>query len=91
MSQVNGKYCDPSYSIRSLPANAADSAYCLMLGNNAMHAAMAGKTDMILGLHDDSLIHLPISMIGGGKSIDPDGWQWQTVLQATHHPASMTN
>jgi 6-phosphofructokinase 1 len=90
-SEVNVKYFDPSYSIRSKAANAADSAYCLMLGNNAVHAAMAGKTDMILGLHSDSLIHLPISMIGRGKKIDPDGWQWQAVLQATHQPASMKN
>jgi 6-phosphofructokinase 1 len=89
--EVNVKYFDPSYSIRSRPANAADSAYCLMLGNNAVHAAMAGKTDMILGLHKDSLIHLPISMIGRGKKIDPDGWQWQAVLQSTHQPAEMTN
>lgn len=90
-TEVNVKYFDPSYSIRSRPANAADSAYCLMLGNNAVHAAMAGKTNMILGLHNDSLIHLPISIIGRGKKIDPDGWQWQAVLQATHQPACMTN
>ena len=46
---------------------------------------------MILGLHNDALIHLPISMIGRGKRIDPEGWQWQAVLQATHQPANMTN
>ncbi len=90
-TEVNVKYFDPSYSIRSRPANAADSAYCLTLGNNAVHAAMAGKTDMILGLHNDALIHLPISMIGRGKHIDPDGWVWQAVLQATHQPSDMLN
>src|SRR5690606_23837528 len=31
------KYIDPSYIIRSLPANAYDSAYCLLLGFNAVH------------------------------------------------------
>jgi len=89
--EVNIKYFDPSYNIRSRRANANDSMYCLRLGNNAVHAAMAGCTNMIVGLHQDRLVHLPISMIGARKTIDPQGWFWQTVLQATHQPARMTN
>jgi len=89
--EVNMKYFDPSYNIRSRHANANDSMYCLRLGNNAVHAAMAGKTNMIVGLHHDRLVHLPIPMIGARKTIDPQGWFWQTVLQATHQPASMVN
>jgi 6-phosphofructokinase 1 len=90
-TEVNVKYFDPSYNIRSRRANANDSMYCLRLGNNAVHAAMAGKTNMIVGLHLDRLVHLPISMIGARKMIDPQSWFWQTILQATHQPADMTN
>jgi 6-phosphofructokinase 1 len=89
--EVNVKYFDPSYNIRSRSANANDSMYCLRLGSNAVHAAMAGKTNMIVGLHHDRLVHLPISMIGARKTIDPQSWFWQTVLQATHQPANMMN
>ena len=89
--EVNIKYFDPSYSIRSRRADANDSMYCLRLGNNAVHAAMAGKTNMIVGLHHDRLIHLPIELIGERKNIDPQSWFWQTVLQATHQPATMVN
>ncbi len=89
--EINVKYFDPSYNIRSRRANANDSMYCLRLGNNAVHAAMAGKTNMIVGLHHDRLVHLPIPMIGKRKTIDPQSWFWQTVLQATHQPASMVN
>ncbi len=89
--EVNVKYFDPSYNIRSRRANANDSMYCLRLGNNAVHAAMAGCTNMIVGLHHDRLVHLPISMIGERKNIDPKGWFWQTVLQATHQPAQLIN
>lgn len=89
--EVNVKYFDPSYHIRSRRANANDSMYCLRLGSNAVHAAMAGKTNLIVGLHHDRLIHLPISMIGERKMIDPQSWFWQTVLQASHQPANMRN
>jgi len=90
-TEINVKYFDPSYSIRSTPANANDSEYCLLLGNNAMHAAMAGKTNMIVGLHNHRLVHLPIPMIGERKLVEPDRWVWQTVLQATRQPVNMKN
>jgi 6-phosphofructokinase 1 len=89
--EVNIKYFDPSYNIRSRRANANDSMYCLRLGNNAVHAAMAGCTNMIVGLHHDRLVHMPISMVGDRKTIDPKSWFWQTVIQATHQPAKMMN
>ena len=90
-TEINVKYFDPSYAIRSTPANANDSEYCLLLGNNALHAGMAGKTNMIVGLHNHRLVHLPIPMIGARKLVDPDRWTWQTVLQATRQPANMLN
>jgi 6-phosphofructokinase 1 len=89
--EVNIKYFDPSYIIRSTPANASDSEYCLRLGNNAVHAGMAGKTNLIVGLHNNRLVHIPIPLIGKRKQIDPHDWYWQTVLQATHQPANMVN
>ena len=45
---VTVKYIDPSYSIRSRPDNASDSLICLQMGQSAMHAGMAGKTDMMM-------------------------------------------
>jgi 6-phosphofructokinase 1 len=89
--ELNVKYFDPSYSIRSTPANAADSEYCLFLGYNAMHAAMAGKTGMVVGLHNHRLVHLPIPMIGHRKLVDSHGWVWQGVLQTTRQPTHMVN
>ena len=89
--EINVKYFDPSYLIRSTPANANDAEYCLSLGYNAMHAAMAGKTGMVVGLHNHRLVHMPISMIGERKLVDPRGWNWQAVLQTTHQPARMVN
>ncbi len=48
-TELNLKYIDPSYTIRSMPASPYDSAFCLMLGHNAVHAAMAGRTNMVVG------------------------------------------
>ncbi|MDD2804011.1 MAG: ATP-dependent 6-phosphofructokinase [Elusimicrobiales bacterium] len=87
--EVNIKYFDPSYSIRSTPANANDAEYCLLLGYNALHAGMAGKTGLVLGLHNHRLVHLPIHMTAGRKLVDPQGWLWQAVLQATRQPVCM--
>jgi len=87
--EVNLKYFDPSYSIRSTPANAADSEYCLLLGYNAVHAGMAGKTGLVLGLHNHRLVHIPVTMTAGRKLVDQQGWLWQAVLQATLQPVSM--
>jgi 6-phosphofructokinase 1 len=88
---VSMKYFDPGYNIRARRANANDSMYCLRLGNNAVHAAMAGLTNVIVGLHNDRLVHLPIPLIGERKMIDPQSWFWQTILQSTHQPACMSN
>jgi 6-phosphofructokinase 1 len=78
------KYIDPSYTIRSLPANAMDSEYCLMLGQHAVHAGMAGRTDMLVGYWNNNFTHVPISLSAGKrKKIDPQGALWQSVLATT--------
>jgi hypothetical protein len=48
-SELNLEYIDPSYAIRSVPANPYNSASCLRLARNAMHAAMAVRTAMVVG------------------------------------------
>ena len=59
---INLKYIDPSYIIRSVVANAEDSIFCGFLAQNAVHAAMTGKTDMVVGYWNDHFTHLPISL-----------------------------
>jgi 6-phosphofructokinase 1 len=85
--QVELKYIDPSYTIRSLPANARDSAFCLLLGQYAVHAGMAGKTEMVVGNWNHQGTHVPISMaVSQRKKLDPAGWIWNSVLAITGQP-----
>jgi len=75
------RYFDPSYEIRSCPANASDSAYCLLLGQNAVHAGMAGKTDMFVGYWNQHYIHVPLAAaINKRKKLDTRGQLWQTIM-----------
>lgn len=81
---VTIKYIDPSYMIRSLPANPNDHVYCGFLGRDAVHAGMAGKTNMIIGHWNNFFVHVPIPMTAGKrKRVNPNGKIWQTVLEAT--------
>lgn len=89
---INLKYFDPSYMIRSVPANASDSLYCVSLSNYAAHAAMAGKTGMVVGLYNDIFVHLPLrSVASKRKTVDPEGNVWMQVLETTGQPQSMLN
>jgi 6-phosphofructokinase 1 len=84
------KYIDPSYIIRSLPANAIDSEFCLILGQHAVHAGMAGYTDIVIGYWNHHFTHVPIHLaVAHRKQLDPNGPEWQGVLQATGQPALM--
>ncbi len=88
--EINLKYIDPSYTIRSVRANAHDSAYCLLLGQNAVHAGMAGRTNMVVGDWNGAVTHVPIPMaVSKRKRIDPNGWLWNTVLASTGQPLTM--
>jgi 6-phosphofructokinase 1 len=87
---INLKYIDPSYTIRSVPANPHDSALCVLFGHNAVHAGMAGRTGIIIGLWNDRLTHVPISLaVSKRKKIDPEGWVWSSVLSSTGQPMDM--
>ncbi|MCC6527855.1 MAG: ATP-dependent 6-phosphofructokinase [Polyangiaceae bacterium] len=78
------KYIDPSYMIRSVPANASDSIFCDSLARNAVHAGMAGKTDMVVGRIHGVFTHVPLSVVAGGrKRVNPDGGLWLAVTEAT--------
>jgi len=82
--EVTLKYIDPSYMIRSVPANANDQVFCNFLGRNAVHAAMAGKTEMLVGHWNNEFVHLPMRLSAGKrKKIDPLGRLWRNVLAAT--------
>jgi 6-phosphofructokinase 1 len=89
--EINLKYIDPSYTIRSVPANSNDRIYCGALAQYAVHAAMAGKTAMLVALVRDEYVHLPLGMIGSGEKVNPDGNVWMRVLESTGQPPSMKN
>jgi 6-phosphofructokinase 1 len=90
--EINLKYIDPSYVIRSSPANPDDSIYCERLGNAAAHAAMAGKTKLIIGLVNNEFVHLPINLVITHRNkVDPESSLWRDTLDATHQPPLMVN
>lgn len=81
---VRVKYLDPSYSIRSAPAGAADSLLCEQLSRYAAHAAMAGKTDMFVGSWQNHSVHVPLAVSTGQiKRMDPKSELWAAVLSIT--------
>jgi 6-phosphofructokinase 1 len=88
--EVNVKYIDPSYIIRSVPASPQDNFFCSRLAQNAVHAAMAGKTGMVVGQWHGSFVHLPLELVTQRRQrVDPDGELWQSVLENTGQPAQM--
>jgi len=89
--ELNLKYIDPSYLIRSVPANAADSVYCLRLAHNAVHAAMCGRTEMVVGRWHGRFVNVPIPLaIRERNQVDPNGDLWLSVLEATGQPISFS-
>ena len=85
--EINLKYIDPSYIIRSQPANPHDSALCLLFGHNAVHAGMAGRTNMVVGFWNHQFTHVPIGLATGQrKKIDPEERLWSSVLASTGQP-----
>ncbi len=90
--EVNLKYIDPSYMIRSAPACPTDSVYCERLGNNAVHAALAGKTRILIGMVNNEFVHLPTAMVVTHRSmVDPEGSLYRDAMDATGQPLSLLN
>jgi 6-phosphofructokinase 1 len=90
--EINVKYIDPSYAVRSVPANPHDSAFCLVLAHNAVHAGMAGRTGMVVGFWNHQITHVPIPLaVRERKKIDPEGSLWSSVLASTGQPHDLTS
>ncbi|MDZ8118062.1 ATP-dependent 6-phosphofructokinase [Pontiella agarivorans] len=84
---VKLKYLDPGYSVRSAPACATDRIYCTRLAHAAVHAAMAGRTAMMVSRWSGHYVHVPLELVTKGRRrIDPTGSLWRTVLEATGQP-----
>ena len=87
--EISLKYIDPSYLIRSVPANSEDAVLCDAYARHAVHAAMAGKTEIVVGLWND-FIHVPTALATASRRrVSPDSLLWNHVLSATGQPASM--
>ena len=81
------RYFDPSYQVRSRPANCEDDILCDLFARHAVHAAMAGKTGLVIGFLHDRFIHVPIELLAGHKKrLDPAGAWWRSVLATTGQP-----
>jgi 6-phosphofructokinase 1 len=90
--EITLKYIDPSYQVRSTVSAPVDSIYCDRLGNAAGHAALAGKTKLVIGLVNNEYVHIPIKAAVSKRShVDPTSSLWRDTLDATHQPILMTN
>jgi 6-phosphofructokinase 1 len=85
------KYIDPSYTVRSVPANAADSLYCTQLAQSAVHGAMAGYTGFSTGLVNNQLVYLPIPQLvaSSPRTLDPNGGLWGRIVAMTGQPSPL--
>lgn len=82
--EISLKYIDPSYMIRSLPANANDHVFCNFLGRDAVHAGMAGKTKLLIGRWNNHFVNLPMGASAGKrKQVSANGKLWLNILAAT--------
>ena len=78
------RYFDPSYMIRSVPACAEDAILCDFYARNAVHAAMAGKTGLVIGQQHGLFTHVPIELLAKQKKqLDLNSPAWLGVLAST--------
>jgi 6-phosphofructokinase 1 len=81
------KYIDPSYTIRSAPADTMDAELCLLFGLFAVHAGMAGRTNMMVGLWNQHFVHVPIPLVvRERKIVDTADERWCSLLDMTGQP-----
>ena len=84
---ANLKYIDPSYIIRSTPANAWDRVLSDRMARHAVHAGMAGRTDLMIGMRHNTLVHVPIpTVVGERRQMDLRDDLWTGVLATTGQP-----
>jgi 6-phosphofructokinase 1 len=88
--EINLKYVDPSYLIRSVPASPQDNVYCTRLAQAAVHAGISGRTNMLVGRWHGSFVHIPFELVTHGRRrVEPDADLWLSVLETTGQPARM--
>ncbi|MCA9444753.1 MAG: ATP-dependent 6-phosphofructokinase, partial [Candidatus Omnitrophica bacterium] len=86
------RYIDPSYYVRSLPAVPSDSIFCQQLANFAVHAAMSGRTELIVATCNGVPCHIPLEAATiGRRHVELDGPLWRSALETTGQPARMMN
>jgi 6-phosphofructokinase 1 len=91
-TDLNLRYVDPGYAIRGVQANAFDAVFCIRLAQAAVHAAMAGRTAMVVGRWHGRFVHIPISLATASRNqVDPDGDLWMSGLEATGQPPRFSN
>ena len=91
--EINVKYIDPSYMIRGLPGNINDSSFAGILAQSAVHAAMAGKTGLVIGRWNNEFTHVPLKTVNSHKKglSDLNINFWYNVVEATGQPRKLTN
>ena len=83
-AEITLKYIDPSYQIRSVPAAPGDSVFCWNMARNAVHAAMAGNTEMLIGQWHGRFVHVPLPLATRfRKQVDVNEDLWMSVIEAT--------
>lgn len=87
---INVKYIDPSYIIRAAPANSKDAIFCNNLAEHAAHAALAGKTGLVVGLWYEHFTHVPLSAVTRNrKLVNLEGELWRSTVESTGQPPKM--
>jgi 6-phosphofructokinase 1 len=90
-TEMTLRYFDPSYQVRGRPANTEDAVLCDRMGRHAVHAAMAGKTGLVISYLHGQFVHVPIGIIAeASKRLDLEGELWRAVLSCTGQPARFT-
>lgn len=89
--EVTVKYIDPSYMVRSVPADAGDSYLCMLLAHAAAHGAMAGYTGFTVGLVKNKSVMIPIPELArtSPRTMNPQGRTWERVVAVTNQPCAL--
>lgn len=81
------RYIDPSYIIRASVPVSSDALYCARLGSNAVHAAMAGRTKLLISYWNGAFTHVPAKLVTVGRNtLNPESSLWRDVLESTLQP-----
>eukprot|EP01062_Namystynia_karyoxenos_P053669 TRINITY_DN4357_c0_g1_i1.p4 TRINITY_DN4357_c0_g1~~TRINITY_DN4357_c0_g1_i1.p4 ORF type:complete len:122 (+),score=17.14 TRINITY_DN4357_c0_g1_i1:1255-1620(+) len=83
-------YIDPSYIIRSVPANPNDHIYCTRMAYDAVHAAMRGYSGVCVGSVHNFMVQVPMNLIASGvRNVEVHSSIWQVAVGASSMPATL--